>query len=90
MFQVKICGVTSVEDAMMIAASGADAIGLNFITGSPRCLDLERATEISQNLPEGIVRIGVFVGRPSSEMLSFGLGLDSADSICANGHTVLN
>ena len=74
MFQVKICGVTSVEDAMMIAASGADAIGLNFITGSPRCLDLERATEISQNLPEGIVRIGVFVGRPSSEMLSFAKG----------------
>ena len=79
MFQVKICGVTSVEDAMMIAASGADAIGLNFITGSPRCLDLERATEISQNLPEGIVRIGVFVGRPSSEILSFAkqIGLDA-------------
>jgi phosphoribosylanthranilate isomerase len=48
MFQVKICGVTSVEDAMMIADSGADAIGLNFITGSPRCLDLKRATEISK------------------------------------------
>ena len=79
MFQVKICGVTSVEDAMMIAASGADAIGLNFITGSPRCLDVKRATEISQNLPDGIVRIGVFVGRPSSEMLSFAkqIGLDA-------------
>ena len=69
MFQVKICGVTSVEDAVMIASSGADAIGLNFILGSPRCLDLERATEISQNIPPHIVRIGVFVGRPSSEML---------------------
>ena len=80
MFQVKICGVTSVEDATMIAASGADAIGLNFITGSPRCLDLERATEISQNLPEGIFRIGVFVGRPSSEMLLFAkqIGLDQS------------
>ena len=79
MFQVKICGVTSVEDAVMIASSGADAIGLNFIPGSPRCLDLKRATEIAQKLPSDIVRIGVFVGRPSSEMLMVAeqIGLDA-------------
>ena len=79
MFEVKICGVTSVDDAMMIAAAGADAIGLNFITGSPRCLNLKIATEISHNLPKEILRIGVFVGRPSSEMLSITkkIGLDA-------------
>ena len=79
MFQIKICGVTSVEDALMIASSGADAIGLNFIPSSPRCLDLKRATEISKNIPTDIVRIGVFVGRPSNEMLMVAkqIGLDA-------------
>ena len=41
---LKIIATDISEDAVMIASSGADAIGLNFILGSPRCLDLERDT----------------------------------------------
>jgi phosphoribosylanthranilate isomerase len=70
MFRVKICGVTSIADAHAIAAAGADAIGLNFIPGSPRCLTVEQATAIAASLPETVLTVGVFVGRPPSEMLA--------------------
>ncbi len=70
MFQIKICGVTSVADARLIAAAGADAIGLNFIPGSPRCLTVDAAAAIAASLPAGITIVGVFVGRPPGEMLA--------------------
>ena len=70
MFQIKICGVTSVTDARLIAAAGADAIGLNFIPGSPRCLTIDAAASIAASLPAGITIVGVFVGRPPDEMLA--------------------
>ena len=59
--KVKICGVTSVEDALMVAAAGADAIGLNFVPRSPRFVAVEVAAEIAAALPTGICRVGVFV-----------------------------
>ena len=46
MFQVKICGITNVEDALLAADAGADAIGLNFFEGSPRFIPLEVADSI--------------------------------------------
>ncbi|MCA9262701.1 MAG: phosphoribosylanthranilate isomerase [Planctomycetales bacterium] len=64
MFRVKICGVTRVEDALVVAASGADAIGLNFFPPSPRFVDLERAREITAELPDHLTRVGVFVNAP--------------------------
>ena len=45
--QVKICGITSVEDCLAAIRAGADAIGLNFVPGSPRALDEVRAKEIA-------------------------------------------
>lgn len=70
MFQVKICGVTSVADARIIVAAGADAIGLNFISDSPRCLTIDAAAAITASLPAGFTIVGVFVGRPPNEMLT--------------------
>ena len=46
MFRIKICGITSVDDAFLAADAGADAIGLNFYEKSPRCITAERAREI--------------------------------------------
>jgi phosphoribosylanthranilate isomerase len=46
MFQIKICGITTVDDALLAAEAGADAIGLNFYAKSPRCVTAERAQEI--------------------------------------------
>ncbi len=61
MFRIKICGITTVEDALFAAAAGADAIGLNFCDKSPRYVSAERAKEICNSLPAGVVRVGVFV-----------------------------
>jgi len=62
MFRVKICGVTTPDDARMVAAAGADAVGLNFVTGSPRCLTEAAARAVADALPPGVLRIGVFAG----------------------------
>jgi phosphoribosylanthranilate isomerase len=61
---VKLCGITSPEDALMAVDAGADAIGLVFWPESPRRVDVETARRIAEVLPAGIVRVGVFVDAP--------------------------
>jgi phosphoribosylanthranilate isomerase len=43
---VKICGVTTVDDAVACVDLGADALGLNFVPSSPRRVDLKAAQAI--------------------------------------------
>lgn len=71
--KVKICGVTSVADALAAAEAGADMIGLNFYEGSPRHLTLAAAVEISRALPPFVLRVGVFVN-PAEELVLRALG----------------
>jgi phosphoribosylanthranilate isomerase len=61
MFRVKICGITNVDDALVAAEAGADAIGLNFFAGSKRCIDLSEAKKIADAVGGDIDRVGVFV-----------------------------
>ncbi len=61
MVRVKICGVTTPEDACVAARAGAHAIGLNFHPASPRCVDAERARAIASAVPAGLCKVGVFV-----------------------------
>ena len=58
--RVKICGITHPGDAEAAVAAGADLIGLNFVPGSPRCLDLATAEEISNRVAGRIERVAVF------------------------------
>ena len=44
---VKICGITSEEDALLAVAMGADAVGFNFVPSSPRFLAVSRAADIA-------------------------------------------
>lgn len=45
---VKICGVTNIDDALAAALLGASAIGVNFVTSSPRKIDVARAKAIAE------------------------------------------
>jgi len=67
-FHVKICGVTSADDARMVAAAGADAIGLNFVPGSPRCLSSAAAREVAAAIPDDVLMVGVFAGMPAADV----------------------
>ena len=61
MTQIKICGITNIEDACFAAASGADAIGFIFHPPSPRYVTPERVKKIIAELPYAIITVGVFV-----------------------------
>jgi len=68
MFRIKICGITNLHDALVAAEAGADAIGLNFFHGSPRCIRVEEATRIADQLGGEVQRVGVFVNAGAEEI----------------------
>jgi phosphoribosylanthranilate isomerase len=68
MTAIKICGVTSVADAVLCADAGADALGLNFWPGTERCCSLEVAAEISATVGERVQLVAVFVDAPLHEI----------------------
>jgi len=57
---VKICGITSEQDALLAVAMGADAVGFNFVPASPRFLAISRAADIVKRLPPEILTVGIF------------------------------
>ena len=58
---VKICGITSSAQARMVAAAGADAIGLVLYDKSSRYVDLDLAVEIKNAISEDVVCIALLV-----------------------------
>lgn len=79
MFRIKICGVITPADARLAAEAGADAIGLNFVAGSPRRIDAATARAIAAALPAGVLKVGVFAGMPAGAIrrIAAGVGLDA-------------
>ncbi|MDD4928224.1 MAG: phosphoribosylanthranilate isomerase [Gallionella sp.] len=59
--RVKICGITRAEDALAVAYSGADAIGLVFYEKSPRYVNMEKAARLAASLPPFVTVAGLFV-----------------------------
>jgi phosphoribosylanthranilate isomerase len=64
---IKICGNTLLEDALLAAEAGADALGFVFAP-SPRRVSVAQAAGIAQHLPPDVERIGVFVDAPLEEI----------------------
>jgi phosphoribosylanthranilate isomerase len=71
MFRIKICGVTTVEDARYAVECGADAIGLNFFRGSRRFVNEEAAREILAAVGSRAAVVGVFVNEPPDALAGY-------------------
>jgi phosphoribosylanthranilate isomerase len=61
--RIKICGVTSIDDAQLAVDLGADAVGFVFWPASPRYLAPDRAGLIVATLPPFVTAVGVFVNQ---------------------------
>ncbi|MBT3717928.1 MAG: phosphoribosylanthranilate isomerase [Gammaproteobacteria bacterium] len=59
--RVKICGITTLEDALFVADCGADAIGLVFYGPSPRAVSVDQAATITAALPPFVTTVALFV-----------------------------
>ena len=68
--RVKICGITTVEDARIAADLGADAIGLVFYASSPRRVSLDQARAIIAAIPPFVCIVGLFVDPAADELES--------------------
>lgn len=64
----KICGITRVEDALIAAHAGADAIGLVFYAKSPRLVSISQARQIVEALPPFVTTVGLFVNATRCEI----------------------
>ena len=66
--RIKICGITSAQDATLAASLGADYIGVIF-ADSPRRVDVERAREIRAAVT-GVPMVGVFRNQSLDDVVS--------------------
>jgi phosphoribosylanthranilate isomerase len=74
-----------VEDAVVAARAGADAVGMIFYKPAPRCISLELARAIVTALPPYVEPVGVFVDAPANEVI--GVAADvGLRTVQLNGH----
>ena len=66
---VKVCGITNLDDALSAVAAGVDALGFNFYRLSTRYLSPANARDIISQLPERVLKIGVFVNEEIESVL---------------------
>lgn len=67
--QIKICGITSIDDALACINLGADAVGCVFYPKSPRHLKNNQARDICLAMPEKTQTVGVFVNETFTRIM---------------------
>lgn len=78
--RLKICGITTVEDAQMCAEVGVDMLGFNFYPGSPRFIAMNTARDIIQKIPFFINSVGILV-RPMLQQVKEVIRKSNVDAI---------
>jgi indole-3-glycerol phosphate synthase / phosphoribosylanthranilate isomerase len=70
MTKIKICGIKTVNDALAAMDAGADLIGFNFYSKSPRCIDVGKCRDIMSVMRKygQITYVGVFVNASAEEV----------------------
>ena len=99
---VKICGITRPQDAELAIDLGASAVGFIFWPGSPRLVDSGVARTIAGSVPDGVMKVGVFVDAGADDIMRTmdAVGLDIAQlhghespefcrQLSASGRTVI-
>lgn len=66
--RVKICGITSPQQAALAAELGVDAIGLVFHPPSPRAVSLDQAREIARAAGPLMTVVGLFVNAGADDL----------------------
>ncbi|MEZ6135311.1 MAG: phosphoribosylanthranilate isomerase [Pirellulaceae bacterium] len=83
--RIKVCGVTRLGDLGMLAEAGVDAVGINLVPSSPRCVDASLARKLSTRANElGLTRVAV-VMNPTIESLRILLSCNQYDFIQLHG-----
>lgn len=66
--KVKVCGMTSLKDALNAVEGGADAVGFIFYKKSPRSVTMKTVREIVLELPPFVDTVGVFVDETAEQI----------------------
>ena len=69
MTKIKICGIKNTVDALAAAELGVDMLGFVFYGKSKRCVDVKTVRGIVNELPESILKVGVFVDEEKEKVL---------------------
>jgi indole-3-glycerol phosphate synthase/phosphoribosylanthranilate isomerase len=67
--KIKVCGITSIEQAELVSAFPVSYLGLIFAPQSKRYVSIETATEITQHVNHQF--IGVFVNHPIEQIADY-------------------
>ena len=101
MVKIKICGITSLDDAQLAIEAGADMLGFNFYRPSPRFIEPTEARKIIDNVKHEteFVAVGIFVDEPLESLIktvrtsgvdAVQLHGDETVAYCADLKSVLN
>ncbi len=89
-FKIKICGLTDPANVRPTVEAGAQALGLNFYSGSKRYLGYtESANVLARCIPDEIIRVAVFVN-PTLDQLANGIATGRANYIQLHGEETPN